>query len=101
MTSDEAREAIEVLEAAKAEVEWSYPLDYAINIDLAIEALKKEIGKKPYVQQNENNEDCLECPNCDSFIGYKSDREDEHYQVNYCQYCGQRIEWEGCENERS
>lgn len=43
MTSDEVREAIEVLEVAKAEVEWNYPLDYAINIDLAIEALKKQI----------------------------------------------------------
>lgn len=43
MTSDEAREAIEVLEVAKAEVEWNYPLNYAINIDLAIEALKKQI----------------------------------------------------------
>lgn len=32
MTSDKAKEAIEVLE----EVEWNYPLDYAINIDLAI-----------------------------------------------------------------
>lgn len=40
MTSDEAREAREVLEVTKAEVEWNYPLDYAINIDLAIEALK-------------------------------------------------------------
>lgn len=43
MTSDEVREAIEVLEVAKAEVEWNYLLDYAINIDLAIEALKKQI----------------------------------------------------------
>lgn len=40
MTEDEAREAISILEVAKAEVEWNYPLDYAINIDLAIEALK-------------------------------------------------------------
>lgn len=94
MTSDEAREAIEVLEVAEAEVEWNYPLDYAINIDLAIEALKKEVSKKPYLQQDEQGNDCLECPNCDSFIGYSYDCKDEHYQINYCPYCGQRIDWE-------
>lgn len=35
------QEAIKTLEVAKAEVEWDYPLDYAIAIDTAIEALKK------------------------------------------------------------
>lgn len=99
MTSDKAKEAIEVLKVAEAEVEWNYPLDYAINIDLAIEALKKEIGRKPYIQQDEHNNDCLECPNCDSFIGYAVDCEDENYQVNYCPNCGQRIDWEEREND--
>lgn len=35
------KEAIKILEIAKAEVEWNYPLDYAIAIDTAIEALQK------------------------------------------------------------
>lgn len=60
---------------------------------IAIEALKK-VGKKSYLQQDEQGNDCLECPNCDSFIGYSYDCKDEHYQINYCPYCGQRIDWE-------
>lgn len=35
------KEAIKILEAARAKVEWNYTLDYAIAIDTAIEALQK------------------------------------------------------------
>lgn len=34
------KELIDTLEIAKAEVEWNYPLDYAIAIDQAIEYIK-------------------------------------------------------------
>ena len=34
-------EAITILKIAKTEVEWNYPLDYAIAIDTAIEALER------------------------------------------------------------
>ena len=44
------KEAIKILEIAKAEVEWNYPLDYAIAIDTAIEALEKQIPKKPIIK---------------------------------------------------
>ena len=33
-------EAIKMIEIAKAEIEWDYPLDYQIAFDMAIEALK-------------------------------------------------------------
>lgn len=36
-------EAIKTLEVAKAEVEWNYPMNYAIAMEEAIEALKKQI----------------------------------------------------------
>ena len=36
-------EAIEILKVAKAEVEWNYPLEYQFAIDMAIEALEKQI----------------------------------------------------------
>lgn len=45
------QEAIKTLEIAKAEVEWNYPLDYGIAIDMAIKALKfKEYFDKLYGQ---------------------------------------------------
>lgn len=58
-----------------------------------INALEKQIPKKPYIQQDDRNNDCLECPSCDSFIGYEYDCRDEHYQINYCPCCGQAIDW--------
>lgn len=60
---------------------------------MAINALEKQIAKKPDVQQDNRNNDCMECPSCDSFIGYECDCRDEHYQINYCPNCGQAIDW--------
>ena len=40
-------EVIKTLEVAKAEVEWNYPMDYAVAIDEAIKAVEKQIPKKP------------------------------------------------------
>ena len=42
-------EAIDIVKCAIGEVEWNYPLDYAEAFEVAIEALKKQIPKKPYV----------------------------------------------------
>lgn len=66
-------------------------------IDTAITALEKQIPTKPYIQSDGfGNEEmqCYECPNCDSFIGYVGDCVDEHYQNNYCRFCGQAIDWD-------
>jgi enolase len=35
-------EAIETLKVAKSEIEWEYPMDYQIALDMAIKALEKE-----------------------------------------------------------
>lgn len=67
-------------------------------LKIAIKAVEKQIPKKPITTADGCNNDCLECPNCDSFIGYKTDCEDEHYQVNYCPNCGQMLDW-GEEND--
>ena len=43
------KEAIETINIAIAEVEWNYPMDYAIAFEMAIEALEKQM---------QNCEDC-------------------------------------------
>jgi len=61
------------------------------------EAREKQVPKKPYIQSEghgENEYDCYECPNCDSFLGHVSDCKDEHYRYDYCPNCGQAIDWE-------
>ena len=38
-------------------------------------------------------EDCYECPTCESFLGYVRDCRDENYQDDYCRNCGQALDW--------
>ena len=61
--------------------------------DDLIKSYEKQIPKKPYIQQNDRNNDCMECPSCDSFLGYATECKEEYYQCNYCPNCGQRIDF--------
>lgn len=40
------KEAIKIVKVAQAEVEWEYPLDYAVAFDLAIKALETSVEFK-------------------------------------------------------
>lgn len=69
------------------------------------EAMERQRAKKPVKYgdtrkglDNDGNsiswqEDCYECPTCESFLGYVSDCEDEQYQNSYCRNCGQAIDF--------
>lgn len=78
------KEAIKILEVAKTEVEWDYPLDYAIAIDTAIEALEKQIPKTP-ITTKDGNKSC----SCGLVVqtGYIRNC------LYYCDNCGQAIDW--------
>lgn len=56
------QEAIDIIKIAIAEVEWNYPMDYAVAFEKAIEALEKKISKKP-IEDGYYNEPCV-CPHC-------------------------------------
>ena len=86
------KEAIDTLKALSAAVEWDFPLDYAVAIDTAIEALEKQIPKEPYYVCNGLGFGGvgiwdLHCPNCD----HNLDGDDE---PDHCPNCGQGICWE-------
>lgn len=78
----EPKEAIDTLKALSAAVEWDFPLDYAAAIDAAIEALEKQIPKKPRMPFDAY----FTCPVCWGYV---------EYPFEYCRGCGQRICWEG------
>ena len=89
------KEVIKTLELAKAEVEWDYPMDYAVAIDEAIEAVGKQIPKEP----KEYEDKYYACPNCGNAVMMKW----EHYNkvlmdksngLPYCLACGQHLDWE-------
>jgi NADH pyrophosphatase NudC (nudix superfamily) len=79
-------EAITILKIAKTEVEWNYPLDYAVAIATAIEALEKQIPKKPISLGEDIDRDVGQCPNCKEII-------DTYEDYKYCSDCGQAIDW--------
>ena len=82
-------EAIEIIKVAIAEVEWNYPMDYTVAFEEAIEALEKQIPKKPV----DNPEDgWFECPNCGLIVWVYYGTGETHH----CD-CGQRLDWEGIE----
>ncbi len=80
------KEAIKILKIAKTEVEWNYPLDYAVAIATAIEALEKQIPKKPISLGEDIDRDVGQCPNCKDII-------DTYEDYKYCSDCGQAIDW--------
>jgi hypothetical protein len=45
MTVEEVKQAINSIQCASSEVEWDYPLDYAIAFDHAIVALEHELDR--------------------------------------------------------
>lgn len=59
--------------------------------DLAIEALEKQIPKKPIFEREQTSlfgvDDVPYCPNCKCSLP----------EVSYCEECGQAIDWEGSE----
>ena len=89
-------EAIKTIRVAIAEVEWDYPLDYAIAFETAIEALEKQTPKKPRAHTVDvdklkigNANWCkgttvYRCPNCNDFISRIYD---------FCYKCGQALDW--------
>ena len=76
------KEVIKTLELAKAEVEWNYPMDYAVAIDEAIEAIDKQIPKKAELKG-----EYYVCPVCGGY------QETSEGNPPYCINCGQRILW--------
>ena len=87
------QEAIQILEVAKAECEWNAPLEYQAAIDVAIEALDKQIPKKLIAESDGYADgsmvyDIFYCPSCDH-------RLEEDEVEDYCPNCGQKICWEG------
>ena len=59
----------------------------------AIEALEKQLPKRVDFEEDVTEGMCVQCPSCGSFLGYQVDCLDENYQFDYCQGCGQELDW--------
>lgn len=79
-------EAIKTIEIAIADVEWNYPMDYAIAFENAISALEKQIPKNPKILKVHDI----------SKYKYGECQCGEHIMDDekYCSNCGQKLNWE-------
>lgn len=91
-----ASEAIETIKVAIAEVEWDYPMEYAVAFEVAISALEKQVPKKATPHRVEvpkikighgywgKGTTVYKCPCCGTFVSriYK-----------HCHHCGQALDW--------
>ena len=77
------QEAIKNIEIAIAEVEWEYPMQYAIAFEIAIKALEKQMPKKAKNVSDDGIERYV-CENCNNLM---------HRKKNYCDNCGQALDW--------
>lgn len=95
-------EAIKTIEIAIAEVEWDYPMDYAVAFEMAISALEKQMPKKPKrINKNSvfDGNWKMTCPCCGITLVERITTEDESYPIYYnttkhCM-CGQVLDWSG------
>ena len=87
------KEAISTLELAISEVEWNYPLDISVALETAMEALKKQIPRKPI-------DVCTPvvtwglCPICKGELNKLGNQPNRVFKgTKYCPDCGQALEW--------
>ena len=74
------QEAIKNIEIAIAEVEWEYPMQYAVAFETAIKALEKQIPKKPVDYDSKIKVGF--CPDCEAVV-----------TSDFCDNCGQALDW--------
>lgn len=95
MTKMTLEEAIGIVKCAIGEVEWNYPLDYAEAFEVAIEALEKQIPKKPIGEGY-----YYLCPCCRDDLGVLDD-DIFIYELSmpkYCSNCGCVLDWTEVKN---
>ena len=91
------KETIETMKIAIAEVEWNYPMAYAIAFENAIKSLEKQIPKKPTHEATLYR--CCTCPTCKNVIDEFTDFLGKRVRVTvqHCKYCGQALDWSDSE----
>jgi hypothetical protein len=90
---------IDRIECAIRHIESSLDVDPWAR-EIAVDAMQKQIPKKPNRTQSKNSENLwnLYCPSCKNWIGLwnsRLKRGDMHNisNGNICPYCGQAIDW--------
>jgi hypothetical protein len=87
------QEAIETLKLMQGQVEWDYPMEYAVAVDMAVDALKKKIPMKPIKQ---GTYEPVLCPSCGAWLStHHGDGYFTCAEPDYCynEDCHQALDW--------
>lgn len=88
------QEAIETLKLMQGQIEWDYPMEYAVAVEMAVDALEKQIPKKPII--TEDIFKCsykYRCPECAMYLGSRGKHSIIIFKKpKYCS-CGQKLDW--------
>lgn len=99
-----AEEAIEIIEIAIAEVEWEYPMNYAVAFEAAIKALelKSQLDEMDLTIEDVKAMNEKHKPKKVIFMSDKSKvcgrcKQRVLRHQPYCEDCGQALDWSGAE----
>lgn len=79
------QEAIDTIRRVIARIEWDYPMDCVVALEMAVEALEREIPVKVGIGGDQKSTWWEICPVCKKAV----DRGDE-----YCASCGRKVTWD-------
>lgn len=98
------QDAIENLKLMQGQIEWDYPMEYAVAVDMGVDALQKRMPEKPMISVDVDVKSMcyLYCPSCGMYIGLWNKRERTIHMCNQtnkqiCAQCGRAID---CSIER-
>lgn len=86
-------DAIKTINIAIAEVEWNYPMDYTVAFEMAIDALEKQVQKKPIKTKIATLNKSPEAVSWESIHCCPICKSNLVSQYKYCPKCGVEIDW--------
>ena len=89
MTYEEAIKALKLINTSRVHPFYNWEEMSEVR-DMAIEALEKQIPKKPKAKDDNFAMSYGICPNCNNIV-------DDWNDNRFCNECGQAIDWEGME----
>ena len=88
-------EAIKTIEVAISEVEWNYPMNYAIAFETGNSALEKQTPKKPLDIEDTKYKVSYKCPVCETV--HVNEWCGTTWKLPFCSTCGQALDWSDTE----
>ena len=94
MTESEAVERIKGLKGSEEILEFYYAESFIKACDMAIQALEKQIPKKPIMKQyfKDMEEEYFCCPTCGEILTDRIPGDNKAFYF-HCMNCGQKLDW--------